>query len=163
MAEVPSREELIRQGDELWAALWAKLGVLSDEQLEQPGASGPQWSGKNVLGHIAHWHDHAAEVIRDIVEGREPDSRSNYDEWNARWFDEDAALTSAEVREYCERSRGALRSYLLGLSEQQWAESTWDAPDGSTWHIHGTADVNMNEHYREHLDELAESGWSPAG
>ncbi len=67
MAEVPSREELIRQGDELWAALWAKLGVLSDEQLEQPGASGPQWSGKNVLGHIAHWHDHAAEVIRDIV------------------------------------------------------------------------------------------------
>lgn len=152
MAEVPSREELISQGDELWAALWAKLGALSDDEFKQPGASGPQWSGRNVLGQIAHWHDHAAEMIRAIVEGRKPVSRSNYDEWNARWFDEDSTLTAAEVRDHSERSREGLRSYLLGLSDEQWAQSTYDAPDGSTWHIHDMADANMNGHYQEHMD-----------
>ena len=73
-----------------------------------------------MLGQVAHWYwyDHAAEVIRPIVEGREPVSRSNYDKWNARWFDEDSTLTAAEVRDHCERSREGLRSYLLSLSDE---------------------------------------------
>ena len=107
MAVPPDREQFLRQGDELWDALWAKLGALSDEQLARLGASGPQWSGTDVLAHIARWHDHALEGISAIVEGREPISRSDFDDWNARWFAEDSALTAAQARDRCRQSREA--------------------------------------------------------
>lgn len=159
MAVPPDREQFLRQGDELWDALWAKLGALSDEQLARLGASGPQWSGTDVLAHIARWHDHALEGISAIVEGREPISRSDFDDWNARWFAEDSALTAAQARDRCRQSREQLRSFLAGLSDEQWAGSTHTWSDGVTEHIHGWAETNMGEHYREHLDELATAQW----
>ena len=159
MAAAPDRAEFLRQGDELWDALWAKLGALTDEQLQRLGASGPDWSGKDVLAHLGHWHDHALEGISAMVEGREPTSRSDFDDWNARWFAEDSALTAAEARSRCEASREALRSYLAALTDDQWAESTHTWSDGVTEHIYQWADTNMGEHYREHLDELAKVAW----
>jgi hypothetical protein len=149
----------LRQGDELWDALRAKLGALSDEQLARPGASGPQWSGKDVLAHIVHWHDHALEGIRAIVDGREPISRSDFDDWNTRWFTEDAALSAEQARDRCTSTREELRAYLAGLSAERWSEATHTWSDGVTEHIHTWADTNMNEHYRDHLDELAKAQW----
>jgi hypothetical protein len=81
-----------------------------------------------VLAHLEHWHDHALEGISAIVERQEPTSRSDFDDWNARWFAEDSSLTAAEARSRCEASREAsreaLRSYLAALTDEQWAEST---------------------------------------
>ena len=148
MATPPERERFLQQGDELWDALWAKLGALSDGQLARPGASGPGWSGTDVLAHLARWHDHALEGVRAIVEGREPVSRSDFDEWNARWHEQDGGIGSAEARSRCEDSRGALRDLLAGLDRAQWDDR-----------VHGWAESNMNEHYRDHLDELATAGW----
>ncbi len=159
MATPPQRGAFLRSGDELWAALRAKLGALSDGQLARPGASGPGWSGTDVLAHLARWHDHALEGIRAIVEGREPLSRSDFDEWNARWHEQDGSLTAAQARDRCQRARDELRSYLDGLTEEQWNESTYTWSDGVTEHIHGWANSNMNDHYRDHLDELAKAGW----
>lgn len=159
MGTPPDRAAFLRQGDELWDALWAKLGALSDEQLARPGASGPGWSGKDVLAHLVHWHEHALEGIRAIVEGREPLSRSNFDQWNARWHEEDCSLSAAEARDRSRHARDELRSYLDGLSDEQWDESTHTSSDGVTEHIHGWADGNMNDHYRDHLGELEKAAW----
>ena len=156
---MPDREQFLRQSDKLWDALWAKLGALSDEQLARRGASGSQWSGKDVLAHIAHWYDHKLEGIRAIDEGREPISRSDFDEWNARWFAEDSALIPSQARDRCEASHERLRSYLAALTEVQWAESTRTWPGGVIEHTHQWADLNMGDHYREHLNELADAAW----
>lgn len=67
MATPPAREQFLRQGDGQWAALQARLGDRTDEELLRPGASGPQWSGKDVLAHLTRWHEHALEGIRAIV------------------------------------------------------------------------------------------------
>jgi hypothetical protein len=159
MPAPPDRDDFLARGDELWARLWALLGERSDDELRRPGASGPEWTGKDVLGHLAHWHEHALEGVSAIVEGREPLSRSNFDEWNARWFEEDAALTPAEARSRCRESRDQLRAYIQGLTDEQWDGATYTWPDGVTEHIHAWADANMGGHYQEHLDELSQVSW----
>lgn len=101
-----------------------------------------------MLAHLARWHDHALEGVRAIVAGREPVSRSDYDEWNARWHVDDGALTSAEARERCEASRAAIRELMATVDVKRWDETVRD------W-----ADANMNGHYQEHLDEFAQVSW----
>ncbi len=159
MPALPDRDAFLARGDELWARLWALLGERRDDELCRPGASGPGWTGKDQLGHLAHWHEHALDGIRAIVEGREPLSRSDFDEWNARWFAEDTALTAAGARRRCLESRDQLRSYLEGLTDEQWASATYAWPDGVTEHIHDWAGANMDGHYQEHLDELSQVSW----
>lgn len=124
------------------------LGERSDDELLRNGASGPEWTGKDVLAHLARWHDHASDGVSAMLDGREPVSRSDYDDWNARWHVEDGALTPSEARERCERSRAALRDLVAKLDVDRWDET-----------IHGWAAANMNGHYQEHLDEFAEVSW----
>jgi hypothetical protein len=50
--------------------LTGAIDALSDEQLLQSVMD--DWTGKDLLAHIAWWHDHSALVIETLREGRQP-------------------------------------------------------------------------------------------
>ena len=139
-------EELLRDGDELWARLWPLLELCTDDELLRPGAAG-DWTGVDVLMHLARWHEHGVERLTAHIEGREAVSRNDFELWNARWHEEDKGVASAEARRRCESSRAAVRA-LLGSLQPQWDEL-----------VRGVYDGVIGPHYVEHLDFLAESDW----
>ena len=49
---------LLKRLDREWQSLLESLRALSDEAMSRPGVVG-EWSGKDLLGHIATWEDEA--------------------------------------------------------------------------------------------------------
>ena len=48
---------------------------LPDERLLGPATG--EWTGKDLLAHMAWWHDHSALVIQELRAGRQPYDRTD--------------------------------------------------------------------------------------
>ena len=48
---------------------------IPDARLLEPAAD--DWTGKDVLAHMAWWHDHSADVIESLRAGRPPHDRDD--------------------------------------------------------------------------------------
>jgi hypothetical protein len=69
------RSELKRtvlDGHQRTAAL---IGRIPNERLGQPATD--TWTGKDVVAHLAWWHDHSARVIESLRAGRQPYDRAD--------------------------------------------------------------------------------------
>ncbi len=145
MSEQQTPSALLEQSDDLWERLWLAISDGDDEALLAPGAAGV-WSARDVLMHIARWHEHGVERLDAHLAGREPVSRDDYEAWNAQWHAEDADVPPVEARVRCEQSRLAIRSLLGSLEESQWDDV-----------VRGVFEGVVGDHYEEHLDFLAEA------
>lgn len=142
--DAPTAAQLLQQGDTLWAALWPAISEGYEPALLAPGAAG-DWSARDVLMHLARWHEHGTERIEAHLAGTEPVSRNDYEAWNLRWYAEDHDTPPTEARRRCEQSRTAVRTLLGSLEDSQWDEL-----------VRGVVAGVVNGHYQEHLDFLAE-------
>ncbi len=138
--------QLLAESDALWDRLWPAISEGDDAGLLAPGAAGG-WSARDVLMHIARWHEHGVERLEAYLAGREPVSRNDYEAWNARWHAEDRDTPPAEARRRAAQSRNVIRALLGSLDESAWDEV-----------VRGVFDGVVGPHYQEHLDFLAEAG-----
>lgn len=140
-------------------APYAALLELGDEGLDRPTAADSPahgWSGRDVLGHVAAWVEHALAVARELAATGESPTRTEMD---ARWDagEGDAvndellaawrSLPMDEVRRRFTATPEALGATLAGVRGGRW---TGD-PDLLDFFRSETI-----EHYAEHLPDLAE-------
>ena len=89
MAAQPlTKADLDRLAVQSWEKLKAEVERFSDVGLALPGVV-PDWSVKDLLGHIGFWTESIAENLRAVAAGREDELRSPGDEdtvnaWNDR-------------------------------------------------------------------------------
>jgi len=87
-AQPLTRADLDRLAVQSWEKLMAEVERFSDSEMEQPGVV-PDWSLKDLLGHIGFWAEFMAGNLRAIAAGREDELRSPgddtvVDQWNDR-------------------------------------------------------------------------------
>jgi len=129
---------------------------ISDDQLRDPAMG--DWTGKDVLAHLAWWHDHSVLVIESLRAGRQPydetDPANTTDAFNARvhreHLDDSPDATRAALNQSFDRLLAAMKPLtdndLFGadrwpwLGEEALAETLlWDT----------------SRHYEAHLEHLA--------
>lgn len=76
------------------------LERISDDRLRDPAMD--DWTGKDVLAHLAWWQDHSARLIEDLLANRQPNDKthpgSTTDEINEYVFREHADDSPEETR-----------------------------------------------------------------
>ena len=104
------------------------LDRLSDEQLLQPAMD--DWTGKDVVAHMAWWHDNSALVVEALRAGREPydrgDPRNATDALNERTRAEHVSDSPAETRRALSESFTRLLEAVRPLSDAElFADDHW--------------------------------------
>ncbi len=69
------KSELIRTIRDAHERMAAAIQQLPDERLLEPAMD--DWTGKDLVAHMAWWQDHSALVIERLRAGREPDDRTD--------------------------------------------------------------------------------------
>jgi hypothetical protein len=152
----PSRPppETVRDALKAMDAAWVAFrdtaarfpGERMDEHLSEDG-----WTRKQMLAHIAAWHDLTTERLGKFALGDKPvplDGDENT--INARVARQAIGKTAGEVLKDMEATFNKLRRRLQGMSDQQLtAHRGWAATI--------VAD-NTHEHYAEHMADI----YSPA-
>ncbi len=117
MSTHDDRAKLLARGD----ALWERLRAILDARLLDPLTDASEWNGRDVYAHLAHWQEATIADVRRMVAGRAPQPIDGDDDAiNARWHDEDQALSPETARERCLTTREELQSLLFGLTSEQW-------------------------------------------
>jgi hypothetical protein len=132
------------------------VDALSDEALaaEAPGMEG--WTRKDVLHHIAWWHDHSAGVVEALRAGREPYDASTWDidGWNARTLAQGRTRSALAVRN--EEAQSFVRlvaAVELATPEELFTPGHFAWMEGRV--LADTIEGDSFGHYPEHLPHLA--------
>jgi hypothetical protein len=150
------REELLRTITTAHRDLALLVERISDERLRDPAME--DWKGKDVLAHLAWWHDHSVLVIEGLRAGRQPsdgtDPANTTDEINERvhleHLDDRPDVTRVALNQSFERLLAAIKPLtdddLFGADRWPWLD--------------GEALVEMllwdtSRHYEAHLEHLA--------
>lgn len=158
-ARCMEKSELIRSIREAHQRMAAAIEDISDVQLLEPAMDG--WTGKDLVAHMAWWHDHSARVIEELRAGRQPYDRTDpanaMDALNDRvrreHIDDAPATTRRAFRESFTRLLAALEP---ASHEELFARDRWP------W-LEGEALVEMilwdsSRHYdahREHVESIS--------
>ena len=153
------KPELIRTMREARDRIAAAIESVPDELLL--GAAMDDWTGKDLLAHMAWWHDHSVGVIEALRAGRQPydgnDPANRTDALNEHahraHLDDPPALTRRAFNESFIRLLAALEPVT---DEELFADDRWP------W-LGGAALAEMilwdsSRHYdahREHLERLS--------
>ena len=139
------RETLARM-DEAWAAFREKVHSVRPEKLELRVGEG-QWSRKQMLAHVATWHERTVEALADLVDSQAvPGPTEDTDVINARAARAAVGRTTGEILFSLDDSyRIVHRSVSRLTDEQLMAHDSWAAAM-----IAG----NTYDHYAEHLRDL---------
>ena len=138
---------------EAWRPYEALL-ALKPADLELPIAGEDRWSGRDLLGHLVFWQEHALAVARELAVGVTSASRLRGDaEWEARGDvinDEAlAAWRALPLEELLSRARtvaGELRGHLTVVPEARWLK------DGKVQAFFAGETI---DHYADHAADLA--------
>jgi hypothetical protein len=153
------KPELIRTMRDAHQGVADAIEHLPDERLLEPAMD--DWTGKDLLAHMAWWHDHSVLVIEGLRTGRQPydatDTENTTDAINERTrrdhLDDPPELTRRAFNESFTRLLAALEPVT---DEELFADNRWP------W-LGGEALVEMilwdsSRHYdahREHLERLS--------
>jgi hypothetical protein len=130
------------------------LFTLAPAQLELPVAGEDRWSGRDLLGHLVFWQEHALAVARELAVGVTSASRLRGEaEWEARGdaINEEAlaAWRTLPLDELLARARtvaGELRGHLTVVPEARWLK------DGEVQAFFASETI---DHYADHAADLA--------
>ena len=151
--------ELIRTIREAHQRVAGAIQHVSDERLLEPGMD--NWTGKDLLAHMAWWHDHSVLVIEGLRAGSQPydatDPANSTDAVNKRTLrehrDDPPELTRRAFNESFTRLLVALESVP---DEELFAGDRWPWLDGEA--LVETILWDSSRHYdahREHLERLS--------
>ena len=142
----------MREGHERVAAAIAQV---PDERLLEPVMD--RWTGKDLLAHMAWWHDHSALVIEGLRAGREPydgsDPANSTDALNERALgehqDDPPELTRRAFMESFARLLAALEPVT---DEELFANDRWAWLEGEA--LVETILWDTSRHYDAHREQL---------
>jgi hypothetical protein len=138
--------ETLRRVDESWRAFHAAVvrfpAERMDERLTEHG-----WTRKQMLAHVAAWHDLTAErLLKFINTGEPPTFDQDTDRFNATVARRAVGKTAGEILGDTEATFQRLRRQVQRLTDPQLqANDAWAA-----WVIHG----NTYGHYDEHWADV---------
>jgi hypothetical protein len=137
--------EFLARMDEAWAEFQGSLARFPAERLDEQIGEG--WTRKQMLAHLAAWHESANERLAGYVRtGEKQQLTEDDDVFNARAARGASGRTAGEVRDALESSFGRLRRQVSHLTDEQLAAlEGWPA---------GMIASNTYQHYREHLADL---------
>jgi hypothetical protein len=130
------------------------LAELSDPELAAPLEAAHEWSGRDLMSHLAAWLELGLEVARELALGETSPAKVAADaDWDLRgdeineeirvaWL----ALPMDEVRTRFRTVPGELRGYLTVVPETRWLKNA----EYEEFFLTETID-----HYESHLDDLA--------
>jgi hypothetical protein len=148
--------EFLEEEREAWAP-YERLGELSDEDLDRPmDEGGPThgWTGRDLLGHMVGWQEHALAVARELAVDQQSATRERGSaDWdqrggdvvNAELIERWRALPLDEVRRRLREVPGELRGTLTVVPETRWLK------DAEMLRFFEEETI---EHYEEHRPEL---------
>ncbi len=140
------------------AALLRSVEGLTADQMRDPGASGPDWSAQDVLGHIAAWERQTVETLRAYVQGGIPYRMDNLeglteiDRWNEEAVEQRRNWPVHETFIELGVVRSELLSLLADLSEEQIDERI-TYPWGRPGRLRKLVAIGA-EHEQEHAARL---------
>jgi hypothetical protein len=106
------------------------------------------WTRKQMLAHVAAWHDLTADRLDHLVTtGEMSDAPGNVDAFNARTARQAIGRTAGEVIEEMDMSFSRLRRHIERMTDAQLAMH-------DAWAAHVIAG-NTFDHYAEHMADLA--------
>ena len=153
------KTELIRTIREAHQRMAGAIEHIPDERLLKPATD--DWTGKDMLVHMAWWHDHSVAVIEGLRAGREPydgnDPANTTDAINERThskhLDDPPELARRAFNELLTRLLAALEPVT---DEELFADDRWPWLGGEA--LAETILWDSARHYeahREHLDPLS--------
>src|SRR5688572_20829237 len=95
-------DETIARIETAWQELQEALAGLSDAELSRPGVGG-DWSVKDVLAHIAFWHEHMVDVATRRAVGEDVGA-PDVDALNERVADERQDWSPQRARDELQRT-----------------------------------------------------------
>jgi hypothetical protein len=152
------KRELIRTMRDAHQRMAEAIERLPDERLLEPAMD--NWTGKDLLAHMAWWHDHSVLVIESLRAGRQPDDgsdpESTTDAINERTYrehlDDPPELTRRAFSESFTRLLAALEPVT---DEELFAADRWPSLGGEA--LVETILWDSSRHYdahREYLERL---------
>lgn len=149
------KAELLRAIREAQQRVADAIEHVPDDRLLEPLANG--WTRKDVLAHMAWWHDHSALVIEALRDGREPHDRndpaSTTDAINERTHREHLDDPPQVTRRAFDDSFGRLLAALEPVTDEElFAEDRWAWLAGEA--LVETILWDTSRHYEAHRDAL---------
>ena len=142
----PLVAETLARMDEGWAAFHRRVHALPSQLLEQQVPQG-SWTRKQMLGHVAAWHERTVEALAWLTEtGQLPGPADDTDVINARAARAAIGRTAGEVLYGLDDSYLHVHRVVARLTDADLS-----AHDGwATAMIAG----NTYDHYTQHLVDL---------
>ncbi len=135
--------EMLREDRAEWEALVAVLEAHPEGSLHDPNS--PDWTSRDVYAHLARWIEHSTARLGAHLAGRShPRLEGTDDEVNARWQQEDSALSLAEARQ---RARAAFEHRIDAI--EAVPPDRWDAE------VEAIGRADGAQHYRAHRGYIA--------
>ena len=128
------------QGDRKeWEALVAALEAHPKGPLHDPES--PEWTSRDVYAHLARWMERSTEGLQSWLASRTilPPVEGTDDEINARWQEQDSAVSLDEARERAQRAFDGLHQAIEAVPLDRW--------DGV---VEAIAHADGAEHYANH-------------
>ncbi|HSB40401.1 MAG TPA: ClbS/DfsB family four-helix bundle protein [Methylomirabilota bacterium] len=137
---------LLREADQAFGELREAIDGLTEEEMGQVWLGA--WGVREILIHIAGWHDEVGEALGRVAKGEAPYAPGTYDDfdaWNARFVDRRAGVKSADVLAELERSYRRLLVAAAAVAEPAFA------PGGAAREPFEGATA---PHHREHAAQI---------
>jgi hypothetical protein len=153
------KPELIREIQEAHQRVAGAIELIPDERLLEPVMD--DWTGKDLLAHMAWWHDHSVRVIEGLRAGRQPydgtDPANTTDALNERALREHLADPPELTRRAFNESFTRLLAALEPVTDEElFADDRWPWLGGEG--LVETILWDSSRHYdahREHLEPLS--------
>jgi len=144
-----TREELLERLDETVLQVGAEYQDMPDPEM----AVYEDWTAKDVLGHVAFWHESFARNVSDLVEDIKPTPlRGKYSDLNKRCLDEMRALTVADIVKRLEAAHRVIQGNILNAKLALIPYKKGSRGYTPEEHL----DI-VNEHIAEHLRAIREA------
>lgn len=149
MGDQPNVRETLERMDGGWAAFRGRVQSLPIERLSDRLGEGA-WTRKQMLAHIATWHQLTFERLAQFADSGEPaELKEHEDAINARAARAAEGRTTGEILQGMDDSYRRLRRAASGLTDAQLVvHDGWAA---------AVIAGNTYEHYPEHLADLVPS------
>jgi hypothetical protein len=146
VTDQPTVKEVLSRMDDGWTTFVQAVRAMPAERLEQRLGEGG-WTRKQMLAHIAIWHDLTIDRLAEQAEtGKPVEVEEDEDGVNARAARGAVGRTTGEVILGMEESFRRLRREVARMTnEQVAANDAWAA---------AVIAANTYRHYGEHLPDL---------
>jgi hypothetical protein len=140
------KARLLREADEAFGELRESFEGLSDDEMRRVWLG--TWGVREILIHIAGWHDEMAPALGRIATGEEAYPAGTYDDfdaWNARFVEQKTGVKTGDVIADLE---GSHRAFLVAAAAVPEGLFT---PGGAAIAPFDGAGAG---HYREHAAQI---------